>query len=80
MTKEQSGSIAMLAAGAAERRRFSDEEKRRIVDKVSQPGCLVSRTARRYGIAVRVLSPWKEALKAGPAFASAAGGELGSCC
>ena len=68
MTKEASGSMVVLAAGAAGRRRFSEEEKRRIVDEASQPGCSVSQTARRYGIAVRVLFRWKEALKPEPTF------------
>lgn len=68
MTKGASGSMAMLAAGAAGRRRFSEEDKRRIVDEASQPGCSVSQTARRYGIAVRVLFRWKDALKPEPTF------------
>ena len=66
MTNSMAGSITMLAAGAAGRRRFSEEEKRRIVDEASQPGCSVSQTARRYGIAARVLFRWKEALKPKP--------------
>ena len=70
MTKERSSSVVVLAAGAAGRRRFSDEDKRRIVEESSLPGCSVSQTARRYGIAVRVLFRWKEALKPEPAFAS----------
>jgi transposase-like protein len=69
MTKGASSSVAVLAAGAAGRRRFSEEDKRRIVDEASQPGCSVSQTARRYGIAVRVLFRWKEALKPEPTFA-----------
>jgi transposase-like protein len=69
MTKGASGSMAVLAAGAAGRRRFSEEDKRRIVDETSQPGCSVSQTARRYGIAVRVLFRWKEALRPEPTFA-----------
>jgi transposase-like protein len=69
MTKGASGSMAVLAAGAAGRRRFSEEDKRRIVDEASQPGCSVSQTARRYGIAVRVLFRWKEALIPEPTFA-----------
>lgn len=69
MTKEGSGSVAVLAAGVAGRRRFSEEDKRRIVDEASQPGCSVSRTARRYGIAVRVLFRWKETMKPEPTFA-----------
>jgi hypothetical protein len=50
----------------AGRRRFSEEDKRRIVDEASQPGASVSRTARRYGIAARVLFRWKEALRPKP--------------
>lgn len=62
MTSGPASSMSVLAAGAAGRRRFSEEDKRRIVDEASQPGCSVSQTARRYGIAVRVLFRWKEAL------------------
>jgi transposase-like protein len=69
MTKEGAGSMAVLAAGVAGRRRFSEEDKRRIVNEASQPGCSVSQTARRYGIAVRVLFRWKEAMKPEPTFA-----------
>lgn len=63
MTNGTGGSMTVLVAGAAGRRRFSEEEKRRIVDEASQPSCSVSQTARRYGIAARVLFRWKEALK-----------------
>ena len=66
MTNGMAGSMSMLAAGAAGRRRFSEDEKRRIVDEASQPGCSVSQTARRYGIAARVLFRWKDALKPKP--------------
>lgn len=68
-TKVGAGSMALLAAGAAGRRRFSEEDKSRIVDEASQPGCSVSQTARRYGIAIRVLFQWKEASKAEATFA-----------
>ena len=67
MTNGLASSMSVLAAGAAGRRRFSEEDKRRIVDEASQPGCSVSQTARRYGIAVRVLFRWKEALIPKPA-------------
>jgi transposase-like protein len=66
MTNGTAGSISMLAAGAAGRRRFREEEKRRIVEEASQPDCSVSQTARRYGIAARVLFRWKEALRPKP--------------
>jgi transposase-like protein len=68
MTKQAPGSMTVLAAGAAGRRRFSEEDRRRIVEESKQPGCSVSQTARRYGIAVRVLFRWKEALKPEPTF------------
>jgi transposase-like protein len=68
MTKQAPGSMTVLAAGAAGRRRFSQEDRRRIVEESEQPGCSVSQTARRYGIAVRVLFRWKEALKPEPTF------------
>src|SRR5216684_8953544 len=68
MTNVATTCMSVLAAGAAGRRRFSEEDKRRIVDEASQPGCSVSQTARRYGIAVRVLFRWKEALKPEPTF------------
>ena len=66
MTNVATNGISVLAAGAAGRRRFSEEDKRRIVDEASQPGASVSRTARRYGIAARVLFRWKEALRPKP--------------
>src|SRR3977135_3433053 len=69
MTNVATNSMSVLAAGAAGRRRFSEEDKRRIVDEASQPGCSVSQTARRYGIAVRVLFRWKAALMPEPTFA-----------
>jgi hypothetical protein len=66
MTNGLASSMSVLAAGAAGRRRFSEEEKRRLVDEASQSGCSISQTARRYGIASRVLFRWKEALKPKP--------------
>jgi transposase len=66
MTNVATNSMSVLAAGVAGRRRFSEEDRRRIVDEASQPGASVSRTARRYGIAARVLFRWKEALKPKP--------------
>jgi hypothetical protein len=43
MTNGLAGSMAVLAGGAAGRRTFSEEEKRRIVDEASQPGCSIPR-------------------------------------
>ena len=39
MTKQAPGSMTVLAAGAAGRRRFSQEDRRRIVEESKQPGC-----------------------------------------
>ncbi len=47
------------------RRRFSDEEKRQIVDEAAVPGAGVSAVARRHGIAVNLLFSWRKALKRG---------------
>jgi transposase-like protein len=38
MTNVATNGMSVLAAGAAGRRRFSEEDKRRIVDEASQPG------------------------------------------
>jgi hypothetical protein len=44
------------------RRRFSDADKRRILEEASQPNASVAQIARRYGIARRVLCRWKQEL------------------
>ena len=46
------------------RRRFSDGDKRRILDEAAQPGASAAGVARRYGIAQRVLRRWKQELTA----------------
>jgi hypothetical protein len=52
---------------AGHRRRFSQADKRRIVDEAAQAASSVSELARRYGIDRRVLCRWKQEL-APPAF------------
>jgi transposase len=47
------------------RRRFSEADKRRIVEEADRPDASVSDVARRHGIAVRQLFRWKQEL--GPA-------------
>ncbi|MCH7795060.1 MAG: transposase [Proteobacteria bacterium] len=42
------------------RRRFSEADKRRIVEAADRPGASVSDVARRHGIAVRQLFRWKQ--------------------
>ena len=44
------------------RRRFSDADKRRILEEAAQPDAGVAQIARRYGIARRVLCRWKQEL------------------
>ncbi|HET8700438.1 MAG TPA: transposase [Nitrococcus sp.] len=49
------------------RRRFSEADKRRILEEAAQPDASVAEVARRYGIARRVLCRWKQEL-ASPVF------------
>lgn len=44
------------------RRRFSEADKRRILEEAAQPGASLAQIARRYGIARRVLCRWKQEL------------------
>ncbi len=44
------------------RRRFSEADKRRIVEEADRPGASMSDVARRHGIAVRQLFRWKQEL------------------
>jgi hypothetical protein len=50
------------------RRKFSEADKRRILQEAAQPGAKLSEVARRYGIAARVLFRWKQELTAAPTF------------
>jgi hypothetical protein len=50
------------------RRRFSEADKRQILDAAAQPGASVAEVARRYGIARRVLRRWKQELAGAPTF------------
>jgi Transposase len=52
---------------AGHRRRFSQADKRRILDEAAQAGLSIAELARRYGIDRRVLCRWKQEL-APPAF------------
>ncbi len=44
------------------RRRFSEADKRRIVEEACRPGASVSGVARQYGITARLLFRWKQEL------------------
>jgi hypothetical protein len=50
------------------RRRFSETDKRQIVEEAVQAGASLSEVARRYGIAARVLFRWKQELAVMPMF------------
>src|SRR6202051_1009399 len=53
------------------RRKFSEADKRRIVEEAVQSGASLSEVARRYGIAARVLFRWKQDLtQVAPLFAA----------
>ena len=44
------------------RRRFSEADKRRILEEAAEPNASLAKIARRYGIARRVLCRWKQEL------------------
>ena len=44
------------------RRRFSETDKRRILEEAAEPNASLAKIARRYGIARRVLCRWKQEL------------------
>jgi hypothetical protein len=50
------------------RRRFSEADKRRILEEAAHGSTGVAEMARRYGIDRRVLRRWKQELAAAPAF------------
>jgi Transposase len=49
------------------RRRFSEADKRRILDQAGQDGASAAEIARRYGIDPRILRRWKQELAVMPA-------------
>jgi transposase len=67
-----SHSVSHITYGGAEpivpparegrRRKFSEADKRRIIEEAVQPGTSLSEVARHYGIAARVLFRWKQEL------------------
>jgi len=56
---------AAPAVPTGKRRQFSEDDKRRIVEEACQPGASLSGVARRYGVGVRLLFRWKQALGLG---------------
>jgi Transposase len=55
-------SPVVLPARDGHRRRFSEADKRRILEEAAQPDASLAKIARRYGIARRVLCRWKQEL------------------
>ena len=51
-----------VVARTERRRQFSEDAKRRILGEASRPGGSLSEVARRYGIDLRLLFPWRRAL------------------
>jgi hypothetical protein len=58
----------VLPAREGHRRRFSDADRRRILEEAAQPDANLAKIARRYGIARRVLCRWKQELTAASVF------------
>lgn len=56
---------AEILGGVVRRRRWSDEEKGRIVAEAITPGAVISRIARRHEMTPQHLSNWIKAAKAG---------------
>ena len=56
--------LIVLPAREGHRRRFSEVDRRRILEEAAQPDTSLAEIARRYGIARRVLCCWKQELAA----------------
>jgi hypothetical protein len=54
--------LLVLPPRDGHRRRFSEADKRRILEEAAQPEASLAQIARRYGIARRVLCRWKQEL------------------
>jgi transposase len=62
---------AELLTGAERRRRWSDDERERILSAAFAPGAVVSRVARHFGVSSGLIYTWRKATMAGisgPAF------------
>src|ERR1700739_4746048 len=60
-----------VITGTGRRRRFSDDDKARIVEETLAPGAVVSEVARRHGLAPQQLFTWRRQARQ-PAGANAA--------
>ena len=59
------GEAGMVSDGRAGRRKWTAEQKRRIVEETRAPGASVSVVARRYDINANLLFKWKRLAEAG---------------
>ena len=66
-----------VITGTARRRRWTTEEKLRIVDESLQPGMSVSYVARRHGVAANLLFRWRKLMREGGGEALRADGPVG---
>jgi transposase len=57
--------VSEILEGVERRRRWSAEEKLRIVEETEQPGKSVSLVARRYGLAANQVFKWKRLIRQG---------------
>ena len=64
MTNDPLSRPIVPPAREGHRRKFSEADKRQIVEEATQPGASLSAVARRCGIAARVLFRWKQDLAA----------------
>ncbi|SCY98000.1 Transposase [Novosphingobium aromaticivorans] len=69
---------AEVLGGVQRRRRWTPEEKLRMVEETFLPGNSVSRVARMHGVAPNQLFGWRRQAASGALTATRAGGE-GSC-
>lgn len=64
METEPNTPLAVPEPRAGRRRRFSNAEKRSILEEAQAPGQTVSSVGRRYGLSVSLLFRWKRQLEA----------------
>ena len=62
-----------LITGGERRRRWSDEERARILAAVDEPGAVVAEVARRADICTSLVYQWRRAARAARAAANASG-------
>ena len=59
---KMSKSINLQPKKSGQRRRFTAEQKRVLLDEATKPGNSVTEVGRRYGVSPRILFQWKRAM------------------